>query len=568
MTIQEYLKKKGFEFRRAGEQAIFNCPFCEDTEHKFAISLVSGLWQCFHKNKCGLSGNFYDLQKKLNDTPQKISNSGSFVGKKKKEYTVPSQDIPQMPDDLVGVYNYLKGRGFSDETIKHFRTGAEKDTVIFPYFKNGVIVNKKYRNITNKKDMRQEKDAEAVLFNRDNIASNTLILTEGEMDTYALHEYGVEATSVPSGCTGLNWVDNEWDYLETFKRIVICFDMDDAGHRGAMALASRLGLWRCSIVELPYKDVNECLLKKVSTDEIIKCLINAKELTPETVVSPKTFVDRVKYLFEMGSSLFGVPTIWPELTDKLKGWRGGEVTIWSGRNGAGKSTILNQIFIDLAERGEKICIYSGEMSPDRYLRWAVVQYLECPEPRQEDIESALDWMDEKVYILDITSTIEVDKLLADFEYAARRYGVKHFIIDSLMKVKLNLADEYNEQQRFVSRLTDFVKVFDAHVHLVAHPRKTATDRDEPGKVDVKGSSHITDLAHNVIIIYRIDEEAKDKSAKKFSQAADAYLYIKKNREFGIEGRVLLSFDTNTKLYTTPGMHIERLRKQKERDYVG
>jgi hypothetical protein len=76
------------------------------------------------------------------------------------------------------------------------------------------------------------------------------------------------------------------------------------------------------------------------------------------------------------------------------------------------------------------------------------------------------------------------------------------------------------------------------------------------------------LAHNVIIIYRIDEEAKDKSAKKFSQAADAYLYIKKNREFGIEGRVLLSFDTNTKLYTTPGMHIERLRKQKERDYVG
>ena len=117
-----------------------------------------------------------------------------------------------------------------------------------------------------------------------------------------------------------------------------------------------------------------------------------------------------------------------------------------------------------------------------------------------------------------------------------------------MKVNINENDEYNQQKQFVSRLCDFVKKFNVHVHLVAHPRKTSADTDEPGKVDIKGSSHITDLAHNVIVLYRPNDEQKAKAKKKGNTVSDMQLYVKKNREFGNEGKVHLWFNEQTKKF--------------------
>ena len=290
------------------------------------------------------------------------------------------------------------------------------------------------------------------------------------------------------------------------------------------------------------------MLKGTTKEEIQNCFNTATELTPETIVSPDYFSAKIQALFELGAKLFGTPTAWERLDDLLKGWRGGELTIWSGRNGAGKSTIINQVVLDIAKKSEKACIYSGEMPPERYLRWAIIQHKENDNPSPYSIDDCLSWMSGKIYILNITNTIAPDKLLEDFEYAARRFGCKHFVIDSLMKITINENDEYNQQKQFVSRLTDFVKDFNAHVHLVAHPRKTNSDTDEPGKVDIKGSSHITDLAHNVIVLYRPSEDQKDTARKKGKIVSDMQLYVKKNREFGNEGKVHMWFNQITKKF--------------------
>ena len=419
---------------------------------------------------------------------------------------------------------------------------------MFPTYKTGKLTNVKYRDITNKKEMWQIKDAQPLLFNRDNIIENTLIICEGEYDCMALHQYGIEAVSVPNGAGGLTWVEQEWEYLETFKHIKICFDSDEAGREGAANLAARTGMWKCSLVALPLKDANECLKKGIPFEEIIKCFNNSIDLTPETIVEPSYFSAKIQKLFEMGAKLFGLSTPWEELDNILKGWRSGELTIWSGRNGAGKSTILNQVILDIAQKGEKACIYSGEMSPERYLRWAIIQHKETNNPTPFSINDSLEWMSGKIYILNISDTITPDKLLEDFEYAARRYDCRHFVIDSLMKVGLNENDEYNQQKQFVSRLVDFSKNLKVHIHLVAHPRKTNNDDDTPGKVDVKGSSHITDLAFNVIILNRSSEDQKALAKKKNKTLSDCQLFVAKNREFGVEGKIHLWFDSNSKKF--------------------
>lgn len=546
--IIKYLEKRGLQFRRRGEEAIMCCPFCGDKERKFSINVVTGLYNCLHMNSCGVNGDFYSFQKRLGDKPDKLNKKRVFVSQEKKNYVRPQVDCPPMKDDQVAVYKYLKGRGFSDETIKYFRIGAELNNIKFPYFKNGELTNIKYRDIHDKKKMRQEKDAEPLLFNRDNIETSILVICEGEYDAMALHQYGIEAVSVPNGASGLQWVEQEWDFLETFRHINICFDNDHAGKEGAAALAARLGLWRCSLINLPLKDANECLLKGIAPEEIIRCFNAPIDLTPETIVSPDYFTDKIQKLFSMGVKLFGTPTAWDDLNSILKGWRGSELTVWSGRNGSGKSTIINQTILDLAAKNEKSCIYSGEMAPERYLRWAVIQHKENDKPSPISISDSLSWMSGKIYVLNISEMISPDKLLEDFEYAARRYDCKHFVIDSLMKVNINENDEYNQQKQFVSRLCDFVKKFNVHVHLVAHPRKTSADTDEPGKVDIKGSSHITDLAHNVIVLYRPNDEQKAKAKKKGNTVSDMQLYVKKNREFGNEGKVHLWFNEQTKKF--------------------
>lgn len=546
--IIKYLEKRGIQFKRRGEEAIFNCPFCGDKESKFSINLVSGLYNCLHLNKCGVRGDFYSFQQKLGDTPDKLDKKRVFVNQEKKNYIRPQKDCPPMKDDQLAVYKYLKGRGFNDETIKYFHIGAEGQTIKFPYYKCGELTNIKYRNILDKKKMWQEKDAEPLLFNRDNIQEKVLNICEGEYDAMALHQYGIEAVSVPSGASNMDWIEREWDYLESFQHINLCFDNDAAGQEGAAKAASRLGLWRCSIVEFPHKDANECLQNGITAVEMINCFNTAKDLTPETIVDPLYFSDKIQKLFQMGVKLFGTQTAWSELDGVLKGWRGSEVTVWTGRNGSGKSTILNQVSLDLAKKGERSCIYSGEMAPERYLRWAIIQHKENDNPAPISIVDALQWMSGKLYILNVTDMITPDKLLEDFEYAARRYNCKHFIIDSLMKIKINENDEYNQQKEFVSRLTDFVKKFNVHIHLVAHPRKSQNDDDTPGKVDIKGSSHITDLAHNVIVLYRLSDEQKEKTARKGGKCSDMQLYVKKNREFGVEGKIHMWFDERTKKF--------------------
>jgi twinkle protein len=546
--IIKYLEKRGLQFRRRGEEAIMCCPFCGDKERKFSINVVTGLYNCLHMNSCGVNGDFYSFQKRLGDKPDKLNKKRVFVSQEKKNYVRPQVDCPPMKDDQVAVYKYIKGRGFSDETIKYFRIGAELNNIKFPYFKNGELTNIKYRDIHDKKKMRQEKDAEPLLFNRDNIETSILVICEGEYDAMALHQYGIEAVSVPNGASGLQWVEQEWDFLETFRHINICFDNDHAGKEGAAALAARLGLWRCSLINLPLKDANECLLKGIAPEEIIRCFNAPIELTPETIVSPDYFTPKVQQLFEFGNKMFGLPTPWDGLNNMLKGWRHGELTIWSGRNGSGKSTILNQVILDIASKGEKSCIYSGEMAPERYLRWAIIQHKEDDKPSPTEISDSLSWMTGKIYILNISNTIDQDKLLEDFEYAARRYGCKHFVVDSLMKINLNENDEYNQQKKFVSNLVDFAIKLNVHVHLVAHPRKSASDDDAPGKVDVKGSSHITDLASNVIILNRSSDEQKETFTKRKKLVSDCQLYVKKNREFGIEGKLHLWFNEKTKKY--------------------
>src|SRR5262249_19823225 len=125
-----------------------------------------------------------------------------------------------------------------------------------------------------------------------------------------------------------------------------------------------------------------------------------------------------------------------------------------------------------------------------------------------------------------------------FRYARKRYGVAQFVVDSLMKCGIG-EEDYNAQKDFVEALCDFKNEAECHVHLIAHSRKGSDESQAPGKLDVKGTGSMTDLADNVFSVWR--NKAKE-HGKAEPSSADAVLYVVKQRYGEWEESIHLWFD--------------------------
>jgi len=554
MKVEEYLIKKGYDYelksRPSGDNFIMICPFCNggnEHEKSFAINAESGLWNCKRENHCGKSGTFFKLQKLLGDEPE---NLDKYVKKNtNKKYTI--KKVIQIPLSEDSIRYLIEERKFTKEIINKFKLfDGIKNDICFPYYKNGIIVNVKSR-LKHIKKFSQWHNPEPTLFNIDNIIENDiLIITEGEMDCIALTQYGLQnVVSGPYGANGLTWIEHEWDFLEKFKKIILILDTDKAGEKGMNNIVSRLGLWRCKIVKLPYKDANECLIKQVSNEEIFYHFKAAKEFVPVEIKSAGNYCNEVLDIYRNPKQYMGDATGFPELDKVLHGFRKGEVTLWTGQNNSGKSTILNQVCLYQASKDKKCCIASLEMKPSRYLKWAIEQALGKDNPTEEEIIKTFEWIDEHIYVLDIQDNVFDTKILELFEFTARKYGINHFVIDSLMKIRFKDEDDMMGQVKFLNNYIDFCKKFNAHGHLVAHPRKQESDKDKPDKTDVKGRGELTDLVDNVIIIWR---NIEDKDDFEDEYQTDGLLIVRKNREFGYLANIPLTFDPYSRRFLCKG----------------
>jgi len=546
LDVGEYLSKKGFQFtaiqRPSGLNYIMNCPFCEDHERKFAINATSGAYKCMHENKCGEQGSIWDFQKKLGDQPERMTKV-HYDKPVKVDYVKPKVHAHKVDN---GIETWLNKRKITKKAMISFKLGQkDANTLMLPYFKDGELVNIKYRTLTDKK-MWNEKNAEPVLYNRDNATGTELTICEGELDAIALAIYGINAVSVPNGTSDLRWIENEWEWLEKFSKINLIMDNDKAGQKAVKEIVTRLGEWRCYNVILPKKDANDCLVEGITSEVMVSCLENAEEFNMTNLTDTSSFIKAV--IDRHNNTELGVETPFRKLDNLLKGLRPQELTVLSGNSGAGKSTLLNQFILQLARKGHKSCMASLEMPPEAYLEWVVQQESYQGEVTNASITNILTRLKDYFKIIDVDAELTPSALFDYWEFAAKKYGVKYFFLDSLMRINLEGRNEYAEQKKFVSDLTTFSKKHKCHIFLVAHPRKGETDQKTPGKVDIAGTANITNLAHNVLMIWRTTPEARKLAEEKGKTLSDAVLYLKKNRTYGMEGIIPLSFNYDKKLH--------------------
>ena len=219
--------------------------------------------------------------------------------------------------------------------------------------------------------------------------------------------------------------------------------------------------------------------------------------------------------------------------------RPGEVTLWVGINGHGKSALTAQVALALALKDRRSCIASLEMLPARTVDRMLCQAAGMGNPSEEFAIDFLAHLKGRVWIYDRTDQIEPDILYRVIRYVAKEKGVSHFWIDSLMRC-VKGEDDYNGQKEFVGALCRLSREAGIHIHLVHHVRKAGDEKGVPGKFDAKGSGAITDQVDNVLTVWRNKAKEADRANGKADEDAPDFLLIcDKNRHGGWEGRVPL-----------------------------
>jgi twinkle protein len=230
--------------------------------------------------------------------------------------------------------------------------------------------------------------------------------------------------------------------------------------------------------------------------------------------------------------------------------RPGEVSLWPGINGHGKSLLTSHVMVDLVSQGKRTVCASLEMWPAKTLKRMARQAIGNDSPTEQALFDFIAWLSKRFWIYDQHGRANPKHILAVIRYAAHELKVSHFFLDSLMMVVAG-DDDYNGQKDFVTELCAAAKDTGCHIHLVHHTRKLKDESEVPGKFDAKGSGSITDQVDNVFTTWRNKKkEAERQQGQVDESKPDALLICDKQRHGEWEGRLALWFDPSSQSYRT------------------
>lgn len=275
-----------------------------------------------------------------------------------------------------------------------------------------------------------------------------------------------------------------------------------------------------------------------------------RETNHQTKVRPASeWVQDLKDRLRAKTGAKKISLPWIKVIDSFE-FRPGEVSIWSGQNGHGKSLITSQVALSLMGQGQKLCIANFESKPvttmQRMGRMFAGTNPFSPEYQGDAGIAALDalyddfgaWTDGKLWLYDQMGTADGDTVLGMVRYCAKELGINHVIVDNLAKC-VRGEDDYNGQKAFVDELCAIAKDYAAHIHLVHHLKKPANENALPDKHDNKGSGSITDQPDNIFLVWRNKAKEEDSRQNGFHakkrEEPDQVLLCRKQRNYDGSG---------------------------------
>lgn len=373
----------------------------------------------------------------------------------------------------------------------------------------------------------REPGCESILFNMDALAAHEeILLASGESDALALLTLGLE--NVAATTTGESSIPAPAvDLLAKKARVLIPFDNDPAGQKGAREIGKRIGFERTWLVPLPkgVKDVNDFLIQGGTCQAFQDLLAGAVQFDIPSVSTLAQALDRLEEEKTLGPwDRLEQVTPWPTITKRVGHWRPGNLIVLSGPQGTGKTTWALNVAMHWATRGYPALVYCLEMGIEE-----LVQHLLCAHYRvtEDEVTPAViarareelaAWPLYFGVNPRLTGRKEVLDLLAQ---AVRRYGLRLVIFDNLHLLARSIEHRTEEIGLITKGFKLLAMELEIPLVLIAQPRKLA-----PGQVmtpwDLKDSVDIYSDADQVILLHRqLTGAARDGNAVAAAMAGEA-----------------------------------------------
>jgi len=554
------------------------CPFHNEKTPSFKYNASTYSFKCFG---CGRGLDVFDYFEEFENMTKKeavdevkkaVGASTEYTKKMPSENVRSSEDTKfnfpnwESKDQSVKLIDYFDSRAISENTISHFEVTSKNGRMFFNIKdENGVLCNIKGRQIgdfENSKDKKysQTKSAKNALFGMNKIKKfDEIIICEGEIDAMSIYEAGYQnIVSVPSGSANLTWINQNFDWLEKFKKIIIWSDQDDPGRKMRAEVCQRLGEDRTEYIEYDapknLKDANGVLVQK-GMQEVLNII---KKYRKKNKIHGSISWDEMELLDQSDLSS-NIPTGIYGLDRKLLDPRKGQTIVLTGESGTGKTTLMSQIKLSALNLGKCVFEYSGEMPAHRIKEW---MYVQASQSEQYLTQVPLKYgryaqktdnvmrlcIDERIrdnYFLYDNKILNGDEKITETVIKhIKRYGCEVIVIDNLMTAdyrRYSTSQNKNDQETaFVSELMRIAITYKVLIYLVAHPRKTVAGATKKtySNNDVSGSGNIVNLVNTLIYLHKDEDDEQGGTIAR----------IGKNRDFQETGEAKLTFEPATMTY--------------------
>jgi twinkle protein len=377
---------------------------------------------------------------------------------------------------------------------------------------------------------------------------------EGEVDCLSgsqIQGNKFPCVSIPSGVqSAAKYLAANYKWLDTFCRIVICFDNDVAGMKAADKCLEVLPKGKVAIAKLDRNDVNDHLVLN-EEDIVRKKLWNARPSRPDSLINGADAWDL--FIKETSKPISDFP--FPKLNEYTQGIFPTQLFTVASGSGAGKSTICRELaYHFLVKRNLKIGYIGLEESVQRTLQGLVGIDLNIPlhlaaeeTVDQDELKKSFDRLTStrNLFLYNHFGSLEPDTLLEQIRYLATVDGVQIIILDHITIVTsgLDLDNERRAIDVTMTKLRSLCESTGIALILVSHLRRPQGQAHEEGREistsDLKGSSGLLQLSDVVL-------GASRNQVGEASERQRLTLKILKSRHTGMTGEVdKLLYDQKT-----------------------
>lgn len=343
--------------------------------------------------------------------------------------------------------------------------------------------------------------------------ARAITIVEGEYDALAVAEMlGNETAvvSVRSSSSALADVKNDWEYVNSFDKIVINFDNDEPGQEAAKKVLSLFDFKKTyNLVLDKYKDANAYIWDndrnevRNEAEAYVKAWRGVKRHTPDNIISGNEALR--KALKTQREAVIGSYPF-AGLQSKLFGIHEGEVIVFKGDEGIGKTEVFRAIENELFKTQKyPIGIIHLEEDNGITLRGIANYYTDIPYNHPESsasddeimavIEKINGKMEDRIFLRSSFDMEDEDAFVGGVRFLVSVCGAKVIFLDHI--TWLATGEDNQDERKKLDRISQRLK-------LLAKELKFAlieiSHTNDDGKT--RGSRNITKVANTVIHLTR------------------------------------------------------------------